>query len=299
MKASQAAPELPPFVRTGMLAVEGFMMAISLFGIATGIGLLYSRNWARISILIWGGFSAFFGLIGIPVIYFMRFPPTPNTPALTPESMQVVRWILVAVYGFPLLIGVWWLILFNRKSVKAQFAGILESGDSGLAKKPSCPLPIAVLAWIYVTAILNLLFLPLFSFRFPVLFFGRVLHGRVSLTLLILSCLAFFVAGVGLLKLKPWGYSLTMGLQFFWVASAAATLLTPNYKVAMDSYLKEMQASMHLPETQFSPASFSQNYGWTVFLGLLLAGAILGMLVYYRPRFLEAARARAASSEGT
>jgi hypothetical protein len=59
----------------------------------------------------------------------------------------------------------------------------------------------------------------------------------------------------------------------------------------MDSFLKEMQASFHLPETQFWPANFAHHYGWTVALGLLFAGAILGLLVYYRPRFLEAASA--------
>ena len=295
MKVPESTPVLPPFVRTGMLAAEGFMMAVSFFGIATGIGLLYLRKWARISILIWGGFSAFFGLVGMPLVFFTRFPPTPNTPALTPESMQVFRWILLVIYGLPFLIGVWWLILFTRKSVKVQFAGTISTSDLGLPQKPSCPLPIAILAWVYVASILNLFFLPLFSYRFPLFIFGRLIHGKVGLILFILSCLAFFVAGIGLLKLKPWGYSLTLGLQFFWLASAAATLLTPNYKVAMDSYLKELQASMHMPETQFSPATFSLNYGWGVFLGLLLAAAILGLLFYYRPRFLDAARARAAS----
>jgi hypothetical protein len=111
----------------------------------------------------------------------------------------------------------------------------------------------------------------------------------VGLTVLLLSCLAFFVAGVGLLKLKPWSYSLTIGLQLFWLASTVVTLLTPNYKSVMDSFMKEMQASLHLPETQFPPGNFAHNYGWTVVLGLLFAGAILGLLVYYRPRFLEAA----------
>jgi hypothetical protein len=296
MKLPGTSPELPPFVRRAALAGQGFMVGLSLFGIATGVGLIYLRKWARISILIWGGLSAFFGAIGIPVIYFMRFSPTPDTSALTAESMQAVRWILLVIYGLPLLIGAWWLILFNRKSVKAQFAGALASGDSGLPQKPSCPLPIAVLAWFYVSSILNLLFLPLFSFHFPIFIFGWLPHGRTGLTILISSCLAFFVAGIGLLKLKPWGYSLTLGLQLFWLASTAVTLLSPNYKAAMDSYVKEIQAFMHLPETQFSSAYFSQNYGWTVALGLLVAGAILGLLVYYRPRFLDAASRAAADS---
>ncbi len=286
VKLPGTASELPPSVRTFGLATQGFMICLSLFGIATGIGLLYLRNWARISVLIWGGFSVFFGVIGIPIAFLTQFPPSPSSPALPAESMQAVRWILLVTYAIPLLIGVWWLILFNRKSVKAQFAGAGVSTDPGLPQKPTCPLPVAVLAWLY-----TLLF-----FRAPIFIFGRLLHGSVGLTVLLLSSLAFFVAGIGLLKLKPWSYSLTMGLQLFWLASTVVTVLTPNYKSVMDSFMKEMQASLHLPETQFSPVNFAHNYGWTVVLGLLFAVAILGLLIYYRQRFLEAASRAAAST---
>ena len=295
-KLPGTTPELPPVLRNTMLATQGFMIALSLFGIASGIGLIYLRKWARISILIWGGLLVFFGAIGIPIAYLTSFSPTPNAPALPAESMQAVRWILLVIYGMPLLIGVWWLILFNRKSVKAQFAGAGVSNDPGLPQKPTCPLPIAVLAWFYMSSILNLLFLPLFSFHFPIFIFGRLLRGGTGWAILISSSLALFVAGIGLLKLKPWSYSLTIGLQLFWLASTVVTLLTPNYKADIDAFMKEIRASMHLPETQFSPENFSQNYGWAVILGLVVAGAVLGLLVYYRPRFLEAASRAAAAS---
>jgi len=279
-----------------MLATNALMMCLSLFGIATGIGLIYLRNWARISILIWGGMLVFFGGIDIPIAFLMPIPPTPSAPDLPVADMQAVRLILLAIYGMPLLIGIWWLILFNRKTVKAQFASATGSADPSVPRKPACPLPIAVLAWFYVSSILNLLFLPFLPFRVPVLVFGQVLPGRVGATVLILSCLALFVCGVGLLKLKPWSYSLTIVLQVFWAASTAVSMLSPNYNAVVDSFLKEMQASLHLPETQFSPANFTHPYGWTVALGLLFAGAILGLLVYYRPRFLEAASAANSAS---
>ncbi|HEV1992961.1 MAG TPA: hypothetical protein VGR03_01380 [Candidatus Acidoferrum sp.] len=271
------------------------MICVSLFGIATGIGLIYLRHWARISILIWGGMSVFFGIFGTLIVFLMPLSPTPNTADLPTGSMAAVRWIFLGIYGLPLLIGIWWLILFNRKTVKAQFVGARESADPGLPQKPSCPRPVAVLAWIYITAILNLLVLPFLPFRLPVFVFGRVLPGSVGWTVLILSCLASFVAGVGLLKLKPWSYSLTIGLQLFWLASTVVTVLTPKYNVVMDSMMKERQVSLHLPESQFSSVNFALHYGWTVILGLVMAGAILGLLVYYRPRFIEAA-SRAASA---
>jgi len=271
------------------------MICLSLFGIATGIGLIYLRKWARISILIWAGFCAFFGVIGIPIALLMPFSPTPNTANLPAEGMQLFRGILLTIYGMPLLIGIWWLVLFNRKSVKAQFAGTAVFADQSLPRKPACPLPVAVLAWFYVASVLNLLFLPLLPFHVPLMLFGYVLPGSAGKIVLIITSLAFAIAGIGLLKLKPWSYSLTISLQLFWLASGVASALTPNYGAVMDSYMKDVQASFHLPETGASPFNFAQHYGWMMAGGLIFAGAILGLLVYYRPRFLEAASRAAAS----
>jgi hypothetical protein len=294
LKLTGTTAELPPFVRTAALVTQGFMICLCLFGIATGIGLIYLRNWARISILTWGGLCVFFGAIGILIGFFALSSPLPNAPALPAEGMAAVRWILVSIYGLPLLAGIWWLILFSRKSVKAQFAGTSGTPDPSLPQKPRCPLPIAVLAWFYITTILNLLFLPFFHFHVPVLVFGWLLPRGIGLTVLILNCVALFLAGIGLLKLKPWSYSLTIGLQLFWLASTIVTMVSPNYYAVMDSFLKEMQASLHLPENQFLPNNITHHYGWAIGVGLLAGGAILGLLVYYRPRFLEAA-SRAAS----
>jgi hypothetical protein len=295
-KLPGAAREFPPSMRYMMLGAQAFMMCLSLFGIATGIGIIYLRKWARISILIWGGFSVFFGLIGIPIAYLMFLSPNPSAPALPVEGMQAVRAILLAIYGIPFVIGVWWLILFNRKAVTAQFAGGRAFADPSLLQKPVCPLPIAVLAWFYITSVLNLLFLPLLPFHVPLFVFGYVLPGSAGKIVLIITSLAFAIAGIGLLKLKRWSYSLTMGLQLFWLVSAVVSVLTPNYSAVMDSYMKEMQASFLLPETHSSPFNFAQHFGWILVASLLFAGAILGLLVYYRPRFLEAASRAAAES---
>ncbi len=288
--------EAQPFVRSAMLATLGFMMCLAIFGIATGIGLILLRNWARISALIWGGLCVFFGAVGIPMAFFIPLVPPESVPNLSADGMQAVRWILLFFYGLPLIVGIWWLILFNRKTVKAQFAATATSTGPGRTQRSRCPLPVAVLAWFYITSILNLLFLPFLPFHVPTFVFGRVLSGSAGVTVLMLSSLAFAAAGVGLLKLKLWSYSLTLGLQVFWLASGAVSVLSPNYNAVMESFLKDMQSSLHLPESQFSPPNFMHHFGWASVLGLLFAGAILGLLVYYRTRFLEAAAATASSS---
>src|SRR6266852_3734887 len=211
---------------------------------------LWSRHRHRVALSSQVG--AYFDLdLGRPVGFFRchwdphcvsdAVSPTPNAPNLPAESMQAFRWIILIIYGVPLLIGIWWLILFNRKTVKAQFAGQGESADQGLPRKPACPLPISVLAWFYVASVLNLVFLPLLPFHIPLFVFGYVLPGSAGRIALIITSLAFAVAGVGLLKLKPWSYSLTIGLQLFWLASGVVSALTPNYGAVMDSYMKEVQ----------------------------------------------------------
>lgn len=294
-KLPDTSPELPPSVRTVMLVMTAFMICLSIFGIATGIGLIFLKNWARISVLIWGGLSVFFGVLGIPIAFLMPLSGPPGAAELPPGSVQLIRWALLAIYGLPLTVGVWWLILFNRKTIKAQFAGTITPSDSGVPQKPRCPLPINVLAWFYVTSILNLLFLPFVPVHMPVFVFTKLLPDRIGLAVLILSCLAFTVSGIGLLKLKPWSYSLTIGLQVFWLTSTAVSMLRPNFNAVMQSFLKQIEASLHLPESQFSPNTFMQHFGWFMVFALLFAGAILGLLIYYRERFLEAASAAAPS----
>lgn len=289
------ASELPPAIRYMMLGAQGFMMGLSLFGVATGIGLLYLRKRARISILIWGGLSVFFGGIGMPFVLLMPISSSANAPNLPAGSVTAVRSILLLVYGLPILIGGWWLILFNRKSVKAQFDGAQEPANPVLPQKPKCPLPISVLAWVYVTSILNLLFLPLFPVHAPVFVFAKLLPDRLGMAVLILTCVAFTISGIGLLKLKTWSHSLIVGLQVFWLTSTAVSMLRPDYKAAMQSFLERYEASLHLPASQYSANPFMEYFGWFIAIGMLLGVAVLGLLVYYRPRFLEAA-SRAASA---
>src|SRR5260370_4710517 len=89
---------------------------------------------------------------------------------------------------------------------------------------------------------------------------------------------------------------MTSGLQLFWLASGVVSALSPNYPAVMDSYMKEVQASYHLPETYSSPLNFAQHFGWIMARGLVFAGALLRLLFYYPPRFLASASTPAAAT---
>jgi hypothetical protein len=245
-----AVPELPAFVRSATLAFLAFLVCLSVFGIATGIGLILLRNWARISVLIWGGFSVFFGVLGIPIILFMSLPPPPDVPNLSPASMQMARLFLAFMYGIPLIVGLWWLILFNRKAVKAQFAGIAGALDQTVPQKPRCPVPVAVLAGLYITAAAHIVILPFLPFSMPLILFGHLFQGNIGTLFYALNCLVLAVVGVSLLKLKPWAYHLTMGLNLFWFASGIGTILHPNYFSQMASIIHRSQ-QFHAFATEF------------------------------------------------
>jgi hypothetical protein len=291
VKMPATLPEQPPFVRIAGIGSMALGIACALFGIATGIGLLLLRNWARISAMVWAGICFFFGLIGIPIALFMSLPRDSTSPGLPENFMPVFRLILLLIYGAPLSVGIWWLVLFNRKAIKDQFAGKAVPADLSLPQKPRCPLPVAVLAWFLIASAANIVVLPFLPFRAPALLFGRVIEPPVGTILLILICAIFAVAGIGLLKLKPWSYSLTIGLQLLGLTSGLATILTPDFSASFSAMITKMNDAMHLPSDINGTIDLAPFVRWGMVGGIILVVAILVMLFYYRDRFLAAASA--------
>jgi len=103
-------------------------------------------------------------------------------------------------------------------------------------------------------------------------------------------------AGVGLLKLKPWSYPLTIGLQIFWSVSSVASILNPNYASLVSSFLNDINKAMNVPPNIYSSANYIHQLRWTMYFGLLVPVAIVVLLYYYRKRFREAASGDASVS---
>ena len=143
-----------------------FLFLLAIFGIFVGVGILRRRNWARISILIWGGLMAFFSAITMVATFFVmnNLPPTLPNAAETAPFMAVFKWVLVLFYAIPLGVGIWWLILFTREAVVDNFNPLsarLHPGKtldaSGFPQEPppppsyvpggpACPLPLLIIA---------------------------------------------------------------------------------------------------------------------------------------------------------
>jgi len=119
---NQPAP--PPLALAVIMAV--FYFAFSAWGISSAVGLLQLRNWARRCFLIFGGLLAFlsFCTAAGSLIAALALPGTmPPAANVQPELIRAVAVVFIAISLIGVAIAVWWLVYFNRSSVKAAFDG--------------------------------------------------------------------------------------------------------------------------------------------------------------------------------
>jgi hypothetical protein len=287
MPPANATPPMPPFVKSTAVAIMVLFAGLAIFGIFTSVGVLHLRNWARISMLIWGGVMAAFCGLALP---FATFVPMPEAPAESPMALPFVRILLIVVYGIPFLIGVWWLFLFNQRSVKEQFLPLATSDDQLTAPaRPRCPLPLAILAGFSIASASFSLLLPFTNFPVNVILFGHRFHGAIGVVLFYLSAGLLLAGAIGMLRLKRWSYPLMLGQYFFWMASGTITLVSPNY----DQNIHEIMSQMNLPEGPMGQAAFAQTRVFGI-LSLIPGVLLIWLLLYYHTRFVEACAAKEA-----
>src|SRR6266403_6331199 len=119
MPPASSSPPLPQSVKSTAVVMMVFLAGLAIFGIFTSVGVLHLRNWARVSMLIWGAVMAAFSGLALP---FAAFMPMPEAPAQSPVALPFVRTLLLIVYGIPFLIGVWWRLLFNQRAITSSFS---------------------------------------------------------------------------------------------------------------------------------------------------------------------------------
>lgn len=276
---------VPPLAIGILAPILAFAAALAIFGLFTSIGVLRLKKWARISMLIWGGVTAFFsGLMLIST----ALVPLPEMPADTAAAMPFMRLLMIVVYGIQFLIGVWWLLLFNQKAIKEQFLGMtLNDGQTVAAPPPRCPLPLAILARFSIFSAGFSLFLPFTSFPVNAILFGHRFHGAVGFAIFYLAAILVLAGSIGMLRLKRWSYPLMLGQYFFWMASGTIALLRPNY----DRNLQEIMSQMSLPEGPAGQMAFAQTRVFGI-LSLIPGVLLIWLLLYFHTRFIAACEAK-------
>jgi len=280
--------DLQGYAKAMSIGTAMLMICVSFFGFATGIGLLRLKNWARISAIVWSSFCVFFGVTGIFFALLMPFGQMPNQATAPAGVLSWMRPLLLILYGVPLAVGVWWLILFTRKNIKAKFAAETASSSLTAELRPRCPVAITVIAWFFIGSAANVVPVPFVPFRIPLILFGYIIPGVSGTFFLILSGLLLLVAGIGLLKLQRWCYPFTIALQLLFLTNGVLTVLSPNFDGILATIVSQTNNAFHL----MTSSSYSYFLRGTVCLGLLSSAVILALLIYYRERFLLAVEAK-------
>ncbi len=292
-----------------------FFLALAIFGIFVGANILRRRNWARISILIWGGLMAVFSFISLIFTLLVMGEVAKSLPnaADAASFMAVFKWVLAVIYLIPLGVGIWWLILFTRKAVVEEFNPLLArlhpgktldasgfpqeppAAPSYVPGGPACPLLLIIIAGLDIfggVSILTMILIPysLIS-SLPVFLFGHAFYGRFPLVILALLGVIYVVCGVGIIRLKPWALDPLIWCKALFTLSGIATLLNPQFIPTMMAAMPKVMTSYPgVPATAFP---FSDTlFKYLMAFSYLFGGVLLLILILYRKRFLEAARAK-------
>ncbi|MFZ0641189.1 MAG: hypothetical protein WA020_07320 [Candidatus Acidiferrales bacterium] len=285
-------------VFANMLAGEAVALAIAIWGVVTGVGLLRLRRWAWYCVLILSGLLVAEAIRNIvDARKFIR--ATTGVPTVGPQNMIAFAYFGMAIVTLvPLALGLWWLLLFTRRSVRAQFApGVtLDTAYSQLAFVPSAP-PLASGAQftsprtqlsyrrpVSITVIAVLLLagaaaFPLFLFypanwRVTALF-GVVLTGRAVLAVLAFYSALGVVLGVGLLLLKPWARA---------AAILYAVVVTVNVAVSMRAQMRAvqmLQSTIGMPTLPGNQAQMFQRLMHVSMIVGVVFGVALNLVALY------------------
>ena len=95
-------------------------IGFALLGVVTSIGLLFLREWARQLTILLSTVP-----VSVYALLFVLRPPSLFPPSPGPGGIFALGDIYLPIVGYLLVllipVSIWWLILFTRASVKAQF----------------------------------------------------------------------------------------------------------------------------------------------------------------------------------
>jgi hypothetical protein len=283
----QTGAPFPSALRPVVYGTLLFFLAVALFVVFTGVQVIRLRNWARIALLIVAGCMCFFGIIGIGVIFFTIFV-TPPDPTI---SKPLLATILAFIYGLPVAVALWWLILLTRPAIVAQFFAAASFDRTSTVSSPSrfnnpqVPLAVRIVGWYLASFILFLPFLPFMLGHIPALFFGHLFHGPSAAAIFFLNFALLAVAGIGLLLVKRWSYPLALASQLLLCVNSVLSAFSPTLESSMTATMTEMG----LPPALAPTDAMLHQMRYMFLTGLAIPVAIVVVLLLFRRSFFEAA----------
>lgn len=271
---------LPLFIFTCLISATGTL------GLFVGVGILRAQSGARLAALVLGACVAVISLFGTIVTFFLL--PEWTLGLFTGDlnlSNDSTRISLGCLYLLIFVVASWWIFLFSRKAVEIQFSATQTERKATGLKKPSCPPPVALLAWLMiVSGVLCAVSWPLILGKIPAMLFTHIFSAKPSIWIWITNIVLFIVCGIGLLKLQRWSYDGTIVFHAFWLVSPLVSQVSTNYAAYSHSCLKALDLDGIYPLLDRVHVSPWISATLTAIpTALLIAG-----LFYYRRSFLQA-----------
>jgi hypothetical protein len=244
----------PEFTRHVGIFMIGFLVALSVWGIASGLALLQLRGWARISMIV---FSALLVIICLPGFLMMLVIPLPvpvgaGNPELTQHFMAGVRIGMAIFYALLTVLGGYWLYFFYSHAVKDQFSNLGPPPSSawipppaplaatGLRAPPKRPVSITIIA--YLTIFGACTFPVILALHLPMMFLGFFFTGGKASLIVIGFMSVQLLMGFGLLRLEPWARDLAIYYFNFAIFNSIISVILPGAQARFDQAASSMQS---------------------------------------------------------
>jgi len=298
-------PNIPPiFFKTIRFVVPLVYGLPAVWGIVTSIGLIRLRNWARISTIVFSVLLMVFG--GFGMLMSVTFSLMPPPASGVDPKMLFYMGVGTAVFSLGQIgIGIWWLIFFTRKQVKAQFVPtittyVVQMQHPGMSYPASMPPPMAanpapnpsgrplsitIIAWFLLA---GCAFVPInLLLHSPAILFTTILTGwKATLCLLAFAGLNIYL-GTALLRMKPAGRLMGIGYFTFAFLNSAIFFVAPGRSARLTRFLA-LQQSMF----PWMPSSDANSPFHIDIMPFLMFGAVCGLILCCVPLyFLVTAKA--------
>jgi hypothetical protein len=301
---------LPPTALKALLALTSLLYIFpALWGIASGVGLIRLKNWARISTIVFSVILILIGAFSGLVMLLMPMPaPNGGDPGMTASFRLVMGSFWLALMG----IGIWWAVFFTRTEVRVQFvpSGGLPFGPSapvvnalsGISlpsvapQAPARPLSLTIIAWLLL---IGCAFIPLsLAMRAPTFLLTKVVSGGTAAIYFSAVGLLHLYIGIGLLRLQPLARKIGVWYYIAMLLNAAFFYLAPGTRVrfialmaAQQSMFPWLSSMQQRPELHFDLIPF-------MYLGACCGAIMIAIAIYFLvTRKVEFERAAAAALE--
>jgi|HubBroStandDraft_6_1064221.scaffolds.fasta_scaffold285839_1 hypothetical protein len=292
-EAKQAA-----FMKYMMFVIAAIEAGFAAWGVASAVGLLRVREWARISMLVFSALLLLMSVPGFAIILVMplQMPPSATDPELANHVLLATRVGMCIFYAALIAIAAFWLYFFNSRSVRDQFKGFaaLASGTGAVVAaerstnfvvstevtSPSAhrrPLSVSIIGYyLLISAPLVGIF---FFIKFPVLILWFLLRGPKATAALLAFCIAQVVMGVGLLKLREWARILTISYFAFIALNSLTMALVPSAQARYQEAQVEIQSAMSNSMAGFGTTPAPMHI--PVWIGLIFSLPLIAVVLWF------------------